>query len=390
MSKAGNKQANQTESMLLTKAIDLERSDLRKFLAQSDFMSYPEDTFSGRGIVMVGGGVKYAIPAYVSLYALRRTGCSLPVELWLLPEEALPAGLRMKFERLGAEVRDFAEVVPNADEVVKTYQTKVVALMASRFEEIIFLDADNIALRDPAFLFEHKLYTQHGLILWPDFWPAQVQSLVYDMLGMSPQQHLNATHETGQIVLNKRHGWRQLLVSLYINWKGELYYPYLSDVGQGDKETFAMAWALTGSSYGLVPHPVTAVGFTDEENNFHGTSMLQTDPDGQPLFLHTHFPKVNLIQPETSSTTPRRWKQLQGRPEAADELIQRVTGYNLEQEVIKLTRHMRCDQHWVKWIVARKQQHDRFFETNHLHDRWQQAEELGEQPWSDCLFELKE
>jgi hypothetical protein len=35
---------------------------------------------------------------------------------------------------------------------------------------MIYLDADNIPLRDPSFLFETREYRETGALLWQDFW----------------------------------------------------------------------------------------------------------------------------------------------------------------------------------------------------------------------------
>ena len=39
-------------------------------------------------------------------------------------------------------------------------------------QEVLLLDADNFALRDPAALFESPEYAAAGALLWPDFWDA--------------------------------------------------------------------------------------------------------------------------------------------------------------------------------------------------------------------------
>jgi len=36
----------------------------------------------GRGIVMVGGGLRYMMSAWVSVHLIRQTGCRLPIEMW--------------------------------------------------------------------------------------------------------------------------------------------------------------------------------------------------------------------------------------------------------------------------------------------------------------------
>lgn len=42
---------------------------------------YP-NKFSGKGIVMSVGGIKYFTDAWVSINMLRETGCTLPIEVW--------------------------------------------------------------------------------------------------------------------------------------------------------------------------------------------------------------------------------------------------------------------------------------------------------------------
>ena len=44
----------------------------RTFLRESP--AYPVDGFSGRGIVILAGGLTYMVPAWVNIHMLRRTG----------------------------------------------------------------------------------------------------------------------------------------------------------------------------------------------------------------------------------------------------------------------------------------------------------------------------
>ena len=46
--------------------------------------------FAGRGIAMLGGKMEYLVPALVAIRALRKTGCTLPIELWLPDTEPRP------------------------------------------------------------------------------------------------------------------------------------------------------------------------------------------------------------------------------------------------------------------------------------------------------------
>jgi hypothetical protein len=50
--------------------------------------TYPADRFSGRGVVIAAGGIKFQINAWVNIRMLRMLGCDLPIECWYLgPDE---------------------------------------------------------------------------------------------------------------------------------------------------------------------------------------------------------------------------------------------------------------------------------------------------------------
>src|SRR5947209_8212678 len=48
---------------------------------------YPAGRFRGRGVVIAGGGPAYFPSLYVTVRAIRRVGCSLPVQVWYLGRE---------------------------------------------------------------------------------------------------------------------------------------------------------------------------------------------------------------------------------------------------------------------------------------------------------------
>lgn len=53
------------------------RDQLRAFAAAAGggALSYPGgDVFAGRGVVMVGGGLKYMVPLWIAVHQLRHTG----------------------------------------------------------------------------------------------------------------------------------------------------------------------------------------------------------------------------------------------------------------------------------------------------------------------------
>lgn len=152
---------------------------------------YPTHAFQGRGVVVTGGSIKYWSAAVLTFSSLRKQGCNLPGELWVLGSEL--SGLPSKVigilqEELGVSVRVLPQdVYPGGG----GYRAKVCAIVSSRFSEVLFMDADNIAVSNPCELFESPEYQQTGAILWQDFWdpsPATVHR--------SPPSPLDASDQT--------------------------------------------------------------------------------------------------------------------------------------------------------------------------------------------------
>jgi alpha 1,2-mannosyltransferase len=92
---------------------------------------YPVGNFSGRGIVTLAGGLRYTVPAWVNVHMLRRTGCTLPVEMFF-PEKEFPTSeLQRALARLGVSCRKL-RVGPD----IASFALKAAALLGSSFEEV--------------------------------------------------------------------------------------------------------------------------------------------------------------------------------------------------------------------------------------------------------------
>ena len=81
------------------------------------------------------------------------------------------------------------------------------------------------------------------MVLWPDYWKPTVAP---DMYRIAPEASPpNGTVESGQMVINKRRCWRALLLALFLNCQGSLYFNLLTNyMGVGDKETFPFAMRM--------------------------------------------------------------------------------------------------------------------------------------------------
>jgi len=274
---------------------------------RSSLASTATDIYSGTGVVVVAGG-EYFGPAIVSLRMLRRTGCRLPVEVFLgaraeyepeICESVLPA-LNARCVSLPAFLS------PPLSPDVAHYQLKSLALLFSSFRHVLFLDSDSIPLLDPTPLFAEPPYTTAGLVLWPDFWKATEDPVFWNISGVPgyPADLPPTGCEAGQILVDKRRHMQTLLLAAYYNvWGPGWYYELLSQgaLGQGDKETFLSAAVVLGAKWARVKKPVELVGYTKSNRQFKGSGMVQFHPGDEltpgrairPAFIHANTPKMN-------------------------------------------------------------------------------------------------
>ncbi len=116
---------------------------------------FPKERFTGRGIVVCGGGEKYLPSTYVLVRVLRHLGCLLPVEVWHLGEAEMPGVMRGLFAELGCVCVDGLQVRrTHPVRRLAGWELKCFAVMHSAFAEALLLDADDCPVRNPAFLFD--------------------------------------------------------------------------------------------------------------------------------------------------------------------------------------------------------------------------------------------
>ncbi|ETZ23851.1 hypothetical protein [Pedobacter sp. V48] len=267
---------------LIENQIQALRSDWQRFVTERKHYK-GQQVGHGRGIVITAGGLKYFTSAYILVSILRTFECTLPIEIWFHGDE-LSKNMCNEFEKLGAKclnTEQFIEVTPGG------FLMKALAIMFSNFREVLYLDADNVCLRDPAYLFENEEYKKHGCIFWPDFWQTPEHNPIWKILDVDfkdcPEQ------ESGQLIVDKLRSWDQLQLCIYFNMKGADYYRFL----YGDKDTFRFAWMALKTPYYMVPFDVGSCGVV-HDNSFFGNTMVQHDCEGKILFMHRNLLKWDI------------------------------------------------------------------------------------------------
>ncbi|KAJ5545447.1 hypothetical protein N7535_006167 [Penicillium sp. DV-2018c] len=269
-----------------------------------------------KGIVSTAGGF-YLPVLVISLRMLRRTGSTLPMEIFLSDEEEYePYICDTVLPSLNARCIVLSRMLSTSPAKIAKYQFKPFAMLFSSFEEILFLDADAFPLEDPYHLFTQDPYLSSGLLTWPDFWASSASPAFYKITGQKPSpMNLRQSTESGEILLSKKSHARSLLLATYYNFHGPgHYYPLLSQgaAGEGDKETFLAAARVLGEPFYQVSESICALGHATE-GGMAGSAMAQFNPiqdyaltsagvwrvrgdEGSApdvFFIHANFPKFN-------------------------------------------------------------------------------------------------
>lgn len=238
--------------------------------------------FDGRGIVMVAGGTRYQIGAWVTINRLRALGCELPIEVWYLGLREYNAAWERLVAPLGVTCIDAHEVRtrhPHAR--LAGWEAKPYAITHSQFTEVLYIDADNVPVRDPTYLFDQAT---HGAMFWPDYGRLAKSRDCWRLFGLVEYRD-EPEVESGQMVIDKSKCWEALqLVHWYMQNSTNFYFRHV----HGDKEVFHLAWRKLGQRY------------TMPERGIHSLpgTMCQHDLDGERVFQHRNMRKWRLFTNE--------------------------------------------------------------------------------------------
>ncbi|CAB4255919.1 alpha-mannosyltransferase [Maudiozyma barnettii] len=298
----------------------------------------------GKGIVTVGGG-RYSVLLLTMLETLRHKGTTLPVEVFIPPsDEGDDDFCNNVVPKFNAKCIYFKDILPpNIVEgvEVKSYQIKAMALVMSSFKDIVFIDADNFAMKNIDHIFDSKIYKDTGLVIWPDLWRRFTAPVYYDIAdipynknkrvrnsfddvspvsrydkasnnidSLSKDSHIpfhdlegtiaDPASESGQMLVDKQKHLHTLLLALYYNIYGPMWYYNMfsqGTAGQGDKETFISAAHALGLPYYQVRTPIEFDGFHHDTKFFQGLGLLQHDFI-QDYELHLKLKKTVSENPE--------------------------------------------------------------------------------------------
>ena len=364
----GNGGWTRTELLLMSGGDVARMHDAHTAFVQDMSMKTPMMVYTKgtRGIVTTAGGA-YFPGLVVSLRMLRRTGSTLPVEVFVASDEEYePYMCEALLPALNAEcvvLSSFMDAVPQAKPIAR-FQYKIFSILFSSFEEVLFLDSDDFPVRDPIALFTSEPFLSTGLITWPDFWHSTTSTRYFNISSQpEPSVMLRATSEAGQLIYSKRSHEKSLLLAAYYNYYGpEYYFRLLSQGGQGegDKETFINAASALNEPFFATAETVHGIGGARVDGSNGGWAMVQYDPianymsihrndsdveaSKRPFFLHANVPKLNPGNIFDLDNTPTKNAAGQyTRLWDYDEHIMSVFGFDLEREIWEEMKWIGCE-----------------------------------------------
>jgi hypothetical protein len=236
--------------------------------------------YQGHGIVICGGGIKYFPGVWVCINMLRQLGCRLPIQVWHLGKEEMDEPMKSLLTPFDVETVD-ATLVRRKHPMRRLggWELKPYAILHSPFRHVMLLDADNVPVVNPEFLFATTQLKRTGAIFWPDYGQLEKTNIIWENCGLPRPP--GPEFESGQMVVDKQRCWKALCLCLWFNANSDFYYQHL----HGDKETFHLAYRKLNKSFSMVPKPI---------HRLEGT-MCQHDFRGHRIFQHRNTDKWNLF-----------------------------------------------------------------------------------------------
>ncbi|ODA79030.1 hypothetical protein RJ55_04620 [Drechmeria coniospora] len=291
----------------------------------------------GRGIVIpVGGGEQAVRFAGHLISTLRRTlGSKLPIQVAYAGDADLAQDQRDALASLDPMRKiDFVNVIEVFDDTTLSlrkggWAIKSFATLASRFEEVIVLDADAVFMQPPevlyeqeaylntgAYLFHDRLLWQHGFRARHNWWKDQIKE---------PSEALNRSRvwtedyaeecDSGVVVLDKSR-LSVFVGLLHIAWQNtrEVRNEVSYKLTYGDKETWWLGLELAGSPYQFEQHYGSILGWRKDQppnvdelpNRVCSFVIAHTDARGRLLWYNGSLVKNKMVEPE-SYQVPNAW-----------------------------------------------------------------------------------
>ncbi|KAH9273446.1 hypothetical protein BASA83_004112 [Batrachochytrium salamandrivorans] len=289
-----------------------------------------------KGIVMTTGS-NYALVAKHSITMIRYLGSSLPVQIMYCGNDDLKRADRSILADIpGVELVDLSQSL-NLPKCRKGWENKPLAVLASRFQHVILMDADSLFIQAPDVIFEFAGYRETGALLYRDRtlgngffgygerFAALMKKVAKPFIGnllykdsRLMQAKSSDEMESGVVVYDKLKTMPALLMTCLLNQPP--FMEVLYKASHGDKESYWMSYETMRIPFSIGFGNGGAIGRLEkhEGKTMVCGPMFHQDEDGKPLWFNggigSRTPAVELYmyKPEywaaESSSVNITWK----------------------------------------------------------------------------------
>ncbi|KAF9138838.1 hypothetical protein BGX30_008666 [Mortierella sp. GBA39] len=268
-----------------------------QYARQSSFSLH--STFKGRGLVFCAGNNQFEF-VVTSIQAVRsRLKSTLPIQVFHMGDGDMSPARQDYLRQMAADVEiiDVTKILDNDYMRLGGWSIKPFAMLASSFEEVMFVDADAYFLQDPAVLFQDPGYLATGALffydrtLFPGWtvgsdWLKSITPILSSFPRISRMFRLKSAHEqeSGVVLINKKTRFLGLMGTCKMNgkWERDLV---SYKIFHGDKETFWVGFEMIQEPYVFMRNYGGVIGELrpDNENSVCGAQLHQ-DYRGRPLW----------------------------------------------------------------------------------------------------------
>ncbi|KAH8648483.1 mannosyltransferase putative-domain-containing protein [Xylariales sp. PMI_506] len=259
-----------------------------------------------KGVVIAAGNRRTIERAVICVKQMQQLGWKGGIELWHFEGELESEKDQKLLTDLGVKIH-MVSTKKTAGQW-KNFELKAEAILGSSFDEVLYLDSDNIPLSDVTALFESPLFTDPRggqAVFWPDLNRDHPDNAIHRVLGIPC--HSAWQLDSGQVLISKSGNGGLNLAALYLAHYMQTEGGYW--FSGGDKDTFRYAFLVLGIPYTPAPRWLALLGHQlaqgSDKSVFCGVAMLQygispprpeyadsSDPaHPEPLFVHANLLK---------------------------------------------------------------------------------------------------
>ncbi|KAG0197798.1 hypothetical protein BGX28_008705 [Mortierella sp. GBA30] len=256
-------------------------------------------SYKGKGLVFCAGNNQFEF-VITAIQAIRnRLKSTLPIQIFHMGDSDLSKERQAYLRDMASDIEivDVTQILDNDYMRLGGWAIKPFAMLASSFEEVMFVDADAYFLQDPVVLFDDPGYKATGALfffdrtLFPNWsvgsdWMKSILPIMSSFPPKSRMFNLLTAHEqeSGVVLINKKTRFLGMLGTCKMNgkWERDLI---SYKVFHGDKETFWIGFEMIQEPYAFMRNYGGVIGELrpDNDQSVCG-AQLHEDHKGQPLW----------------------------------------------------------------------------------------------------------